>query len=41
MRSGDALVAKVEEVQQQWSELKSEAEKRQNELQQALLAQQV
>lgn len=41
MRSGDALVAKVDDLQQQWDELKLEAEKRQIILQQALLAQEV
>ena len=41
MRSGDLLVAKVEELQGQWGELKSEAEKRHNLLQQALQAQEV
>ena len=41
MRSGGILVAKIEEVQQQWCELKSEAEKRLKALKQAQLAQEV
>ena len=41
MRSHDLLVAKVEELQGQWNELNSVAEKRQNVLQQALQAQEV
>ena len=41
MRSGDTLVAKVEVLQQQWSELQVEVERRQTALQQALLAQEV
>ena len=41
MRSGDLLLAKVVELQGQWNELNSVAEKRQNVLQQALQAQEV
>jgi len=41
MRSGDTLIAKVAELQQQWNELNSEVEKRQNALQQAVQAQEV
>ena len=41
MRSSDILMAKIEKVQQQWSELKLEAEIRQKALKQAQLAQEV
>ena len=41
IRSGDLLLAKVEQLQGQWGKLKSEAEKRQNLLQQVLQAQEV
>ena len=41
VRSGDVVVDKIEQVQQMWSELKWQAENRQIELQQAMVAQEV